>query len=58
MAFWRNFLKNVIREFKDKGCNFNHIEEMNIITIGIKMDMSYDLYIKHNMHAVERKSLP
>ena len=31
-----------IDDFKNKGCNFNHIEEMNIITIANKMDMSYD----------------
>ena len=29
---------------------------MNFITIANKMDMSYDFYIRHNMHAVEWKS--
>ena len=28
---------------------------MNIITIANKLDMTYDFYIKHNMHAVEWK---
>ena len=28
---------------------------MNIITIAIKMDMSYEFYIKHKMHAIEWK---
>ena len=28
---------------------------MNFKTITNKMDMSYDFYIKDNMHAVERK---
>ena len=28
---------------------------MNNITIANKMDMSYDFYIKHNMHDVEWK---
>ena len=28
---------------------------MHIITIANKMDMSYDFYIKQNMHAVEWK---
>ena len=28
---------------------------MNIITISNEMDMSYDFYIKHNMHAIEWK---
>ena len=55
MVSWRIFFKNVIRDFKDKGYIFNHIEEMNIITKGNKMDMSYDFYIKDNIHAVEWK---
>ena len=50
----QNFLK-VNDDFKNKGHNFNHIEEMNNITIANKMDMSYGFYIKHNMHAVEEK---
>ena len=28
---------------------------MNLITIANKLDMSYDFYIKHDMHAVEWK---
>ena len=28
---------------------------MNIVTIANKMDMPYDCFIKHNMHAVEWK---
>ena len=28
---------------------------MNIITISNKMDMSYDFYIKHNIHMIEWK---
>ena len=28
MISWANFLETVIFDFKDKGCNFNHIEEM------------------------------
>ena len=51
----RNFLENVIRYFKDKGYDFNPIAETNTITIANKMFMSYDFYIKHNMHAVEWK---
>ena len=50
-----NFLEIVIRDFKDEEYNFNHIAEMNIITIGIKNDKSYDFYIKHTSHAVEWK---
>ena len=45
----------LIDDFKNKGYNFNHIEEVNIITIAIKLDMTYDFCIKHKMHAVEWK---
>ena len=30
---------------------------MNIITKANRMDMWYNFYIKHNMHAVERKTI-
>ena len=39
----KKHLENVIDDFKDKGYNFNHIEEMNIVTISNKTDMTYDL---------------
>ena len=52
---WKKYLENVINNFKNKGYNFNHFEELNIITISNEMDMSYDFYIKHNMHAIEWK---
>ena len=52
---WKNFLEKVIDDFKDKGYNFNHIAEMHIKPITIKLDMSYDFYIKHNMCALEWK---
>ena len=51
----QNFLEKVIDDFEIKGYNFNHIEGLNNITIDKKMDISYDYYFKHNMHAVERK---
>ena len=46
-------MENVFSDFKAEGYNFNHIAEMNIITIVNKLDMSYDFYIKHNMCALE-----
>ena len=54
-CFWYKFLQNVISDFKDEGYNFHHIAEKNIITKGTKVNMSYDCFMKHNMHAVERK---
>ena len=55
MIPWQNFLENVVRDFEDKGYDFNHIADMIFITLADKMDMSYDLYVKHNMHKVEWK---
>ena len=46
------FLEDVIDDYNFKGYTFNRIVELNIITIADKMDMSYDFYNKHNMHAV------
>ena len=59
MISWLNFLEKVIDDFKNKGYAFNHIAEMKIITISNELDMSYDFYIKHNMHAPlnEKKTL-
>ena len=41
--------------FIDKGREFSHIDEMNIITVNDKMYMTYDYYIKHPMSTVELK---
>ena len=45
----------MLNDFKSKGYNFNHITEINIIAKTNKLDMSYDFYIRRNMHAVEWK---
>ena len=55
MISWKKNLQNVIDNFKDKRYKLNHIEKMNVRTIYNKMDMTYEFYKKHNMHAVERK---
>ena len=55
MFSWSKFSEKVIDNFKIKGYTFNHIAEMNIITIANKLDISYDIYINHNMHAIEWK---
>ena len=52
---WSNFSEKVYSYFNEKGYNFNHIAKTKIITIGNKMDMSYDFYIKPNMCAPEWK---
>ena len=53
MCYWYKVLEIVLIYFINKGYKFNHKAEMKIITIVKEMDMSYDFYIKHNMH--ERK---
>ena len=55
MISWQSFLGKVIDDFKNQGYKFKHIEEMNIITLANKMDMSYNFYIEHKLHAVELK---
>ena len=55
MISWKKYLENVIDDFRNKGYNFNHIEEKNIKTISNKIDVSYHLYIKKIMHAIEWK---
>ena len=55
MCYWYKFFENVTIGFKNKGYNFNHIAEMNVIKFANKLDMSYDFYIKHNMCAMEWK---
>ena len=53
MISWKCFLEKVIEDFKDKGYNFNHIPDMHIMTIANKRNMSYEVYLKHNMGAIE-----
>ena len=53
--FWCKFLENVTNDFENKAYNFNHVAEMNNITIAKKVDMSYGFYIKLDMCAVEWK---
>ena len=50
-----NYLRDVISNLKEKGYDFSHIAEMNIITLAHKCDMTYDFYLKHNMSAFEWK---
>ena len=45
-----NYIRKTIEE-----CDFSHIAEMEIITLAIKRDMTYDFYLKQNMSAFEWK---
>ena len=53
--FLAEISENSFRGFKNKGFNFNHIAEMNIITTANNLDMSYDFYKEQNMQAVDLK---
>ena len=55
MISWSTFLEKVIDDFEIKGYTFDHIAEMQIVTMANKLDTSYDFNIRHNAHAVERK---
>ena len=51
----RIFQKTQLIFFLKKRYNWNHITEMNTITIAKKLDTSYDFYFKHNMETTEWK---
>ena len=55
ICFGQSFLEDAIKDFTIEGNNLIHVAELNNITIANKLDMSYGSYIKHNLHAVERK---
>ena len=52
---WSNYLREAIDSLITEGYDFDHIAEMDIITLAHKRDMTYDFYLKHNMPAVEWK---
>ena len=51
---WSNYLREAIDSLKKEGNHFNHIAELDIITLARKRDMTYDFYLKHSMPAFER----
>ena len=52
---WSNCLRDAINNLKEEVFDFDHVAEMNIITLAHKRDMTYDFYLKHNMPAFEWK---
>ena len=52
---WSNYLRESIDSLKTEGYHFDHIAEMDIITLTHKRDMTYDFFLKHNMPAFEWK---
>ena len=52
---WSNCLRDEIINLKEEGYHFNHIAEMDFLTLADKRDMTYDFYFKHNMSALKWK---
>ena len=52
---WSNYLREAIASLKEEGYHFNHMAEMDIITLAHKRDMTYDFFLKHTMPAFEWK---
>ena len=52
---WSNYLRKAINRLKEEGYHFNHIAEMDIITLAHKRDMTYDFNLKYIMPTFERK---
>ena len=52
---WSNYLREAIDSLKKEGYLFDHINEMDIITLAHKRDLTYGFYLKHNMPAFEWK---
>ena len=55
ICYWKTFLIHAIQDFINQGYNFSHISKMNIITINIRMNVTYDYYINQSMSMCERK---
>ena len=55
LILWKSWLEEACDGLRNKRYSFNHKAEMHIITIANNMDMSYDFYSKHNMHAIDWK---
>ena len=52
---WSNYLRDATNNIKEEGYLFNHIGEMDFLTLAHKRDMTYDLFLKHYMPAFEWK---
>ena len=52
---WSNYLRKAINNLKEQGYQLNHIDEMDILTLAHKRDMTYDFFLKHNMPFSEGK---
>ena len=52
---WSNYLREEIDSLKKERYHFDHIAEMDIITLANKRNLTYDFYLKHKMPAFASK---
>ena len=55
ICYWKKYLIHAIQDFINQGYKFSLNSNMNIITINIKMNMTYEYYINQPMSMCERK---
>ena len=55
MISWSNCLETVINDLNEKGYNFNHRPELNIITKANNLDMTYIHYLNQPKWMLEWK---
>ena len=53
MVSWKIFVENINSEVEYKEFDFSPISQLNNTVVCKKMDMTYEFYMKHNMHADE-----
>ena len=52
---WSKYLREAIYNLKEEGYHFNHIADMDNITLAFKRYMTYDFSLKRNMSDFEWK---
>ena len=55
IRYCKKCLTHAIQDFINQGYKFSHMSDMNIITINIKMNLTYEHYINEPMSRCERK---
>ena len=55
IVFRKIFVENVICNFKNEGFDCSLVSHMNIIIVCNEMDMTYEFFMKQNMHVKDWK---
>ena len=51
----KRYLLDRIEQFTKKGCIISHIDEVNFSTVNDKLYMTYEIFFKHPVQAIEFK---